>query len=178
MITFVGFALSIVGWFLWNLLIGAIHPVEFGPYVVRGSFVNEFGNKLGWWAAAGATIAAVVAFELGLTAFQRIYYPRDQDIWQEIERQGGVSEVLKEHAAEEGRVASRLGDPEGQSSNNDDDSEQGRPLSPIVSEGASNRNRFYDLFTPSSSAQRSPRSPGGAGAYGPATHKGKRVETA
>lgn len=177
-ITFVGFALSIVGWFLWNLLIGAIHPVEFGPYVVRGSFVNEFGNKLGWWAAAGATIAAVVAFELGLTAFQRIYYPRDQDIWQEIERQGGVSEVLKEHAVEEGRVASRLGDPEGQSSNNDDDSEQGRPLSPIVSEGASNRNRFYDLFTPSSSAQRSRRSPGDAGAYGPATHKGKRVQTA
>ncbi|KAF3056431.1 putative phospholipid-transporting ATPase DNF3 [Daldinia childiae] len=132
-ITFVGFALSIIGWFLWNLLIGAIHPVEFGPYVVRGSFVNEFGNKLGWWAAAGATIAAVVAFELGLTAFQRIYYPRDQDIWQEIERQGGVSEVLKEHAAEEGRVASPLGDPEGQISNNDADFEQGRPLSPILS---------------------------------------------
>ncbi|KAI0135879.1 phospholipid-translocating P-type ATPase [Daldinia grandis] len=177
-ITFVGFALSIIGWFLWNLLIGAIHPVKFGPYVVRGSFVHEFGNKLGWWTAAGATIAAVVAFELGLTAFQRIYYPQDQHIWQEIEREGRVLGVLKEHTAEEGNAASPPGDLEGRISNNNDDSDQGRPLSPIVSEGASNRNRFYDLFTPSNSAQRSQRSPGSASAYRPAIDKGKRIQTA
>ncbi|KAI8963107.1 phospholipid-translocating P-type ATPase [Daldinia sp. FL1419] len=177
-VIFVGFILSIVGWFVWNLFIGEIHPVEFGPYNVRHSFVSEFGNKLGWWAAAGATVAAVVTFELGLTALQRIYFPRDQHLWQEIEREGGVSGVLKEHAAEEGQAISPLVDLEGRNSNNDDGSERGRPLSPIQSESSSNRNRFYDLFTPASSTQRNRKSPGGASAHGPAIHKGKRVQTA
>ncbi|OTB18222.1 hypothetical protein K445DRAFT_55124 [Daldinia sp. EC12] len=177
-ITFVGFTLSILGWFVWNIFISLIHPSEFGPYVVRGSFLHEFGNKLGWWTAAGATIAAVLAFELGLTAFQRIYFPRDQHLWQEIEREGGVSAVLKEHAAEEGRAASPSGDLEGQGSNVDDDSEQGRPLSPIASEGSSSRNRFVGFFTPSGSAQRGRKSSHGGGGHGLAIHKGRRVQAA
>ncbi|KAH9904925.1 hypothetical protein F4778DRAFT_789626 [Xylariomycetidae sp. FL2044] len=94
-----GFVLSILAWFLWNFIIGAIYKEKPGTYYVHGAFLHEFGNKLSWWATAGAVIAAVVAVELCATAFQRIYFPRDQDLWQEIERQGGVGEALKEHAA-------------------------------------------------------------------------------
>ncbi|KAI1763276.1 phospholipid-translocating P-type ATPase [Hypoxylon sp. FL1150] len=144
-ITLTGFALSVVGWFVWNLFIGAIYPVRVGPYIVRGAFLHEFGNKLGWWATAGATIAAVLALELGLTALHRIYFPRDQHLWQEIEREGGVSQVLKEHAAEEGRAAVV---PVGEQGNggvggyeeadgNGDDLEWQRPLSPVLSAGSS-----------------------------------------
>ncbi|KAI1135561.1 phospholipid-translocating P-type ATPase [Hypoxylon sp. FL0543] len=178
-IIFGGFAISIIGWFVWNLFIGAIYPLKFGPYVVRGSFIHEFGNKLGWWAAAGATIAAVLALGLGVTALQRIYFPRDQHLWQEIEREGGVSQVLKEHAAEEGRATTPGGD---QQADNGGDLEQQRPLSPVLSEGSSGRDRFNDLHINTSSAHRThwvPRSGGaGSGAHGPIIYEGKRVETA
>ncbi|OTB00193.1 hypothetical protein M426DRAFT_66427 [Hypoxylon sp. CI-4A] len=175
-ITFGGFAISIVGWFVWNLFIGVIYPLKFGPYIVRGSFVHEFGNRLGWWAAAGATIAAVLAFELGLTALGRIYFPRDEHLWQEVEREGGVSEVLKEHAAEEGRAVPTIeGDEQG-----DDEVylEQQRSLSPVLSEGSSGRAAFQDLHIPPTSTKRSRRAPGGAGARGQMIHKGKRIQTA
>ncbi|KAI1206839.1 phospholipid-translocating P-type ATPase [Annulohypoxylon truncatum] len=173
-ITFGGFAISIIGWFIWNLFIGAIYPLRFGQYVVRGSFVHEFGNKLGWWAAAGATIAAVVTLELGLTALQRIYFPRDQHLWQEIEREGGVKEVLKEHAAEEGRAAppsrgTEQGDTE-------DELELQRSLSPVLSEG-SGRNTFQEMYIPPNSTQRG-HGPAGAGARGRMIHKGLRIQTA
>ncbi|KAI1452393.1 phospholipid-translocating P-type ATPase [Annulohypoxylon moriforme] len=173
-ITFGGFAISIIGWFVWNFFIGAIYPLRFGIYVVRGSFVHEFGNKLGWWATAGATIAAVVTLELGLTALQRIYFPRDQHLWQEIEREGGVKEVLKEHAAEEGRaVPPSRGTEQG---DNDDELEPQRSLSPVLSEG-SGRNTFQDMYIPPSSAQRG-HGPAGASARIPMIHKGLRIQTA
>ncbi|KAI1372807.1 phospholipid-translocating P-type ATPase [Hypoxylon crocopeplum] len=174
-ITFGGFTLSIVGWFVWNLFIGGIYPLGFGPYIVRGSFVHEFGNKLGWWATAGATIAAVLSLELGVTALQRIYFPRDQHLWQEIEREGGVLDVLKEHAAEEGR-ATGVDLKDQHAEDNDIDLEQQRSLSPVLSEGSSGRNGFNDVYIPPGSAQRSRRPQ--AGAHAPVIHKGKRVQTA
>ncbi|KAI0835220.1 phospholipid-translocating P-type ATPase [Hypoxylon sp. FL0890] len=172
-----GFTISVVGWFVWNLFIGAIHPLKVGPYIVRGAFIHEFGNKLGWWATAGATIAAVLALELGVTALQRIYFPRDQHLWQEIEREGGVSEVLKEHAAEEGRVTTPRGD---EQADNEGDLEQQRSLSPILSEGSSGRERLNNLYIPARSARRSRWIPGSAhaGGRGPIIHKGNRIQTA
>ncbi|KAI2602203.1 phospholipid-translocating P-type ATPase [Hypoxylon sp. NC1633] len=175
LITFGGFALSIVGWFVWNLFIGGIYPLNFGPYIVRGSFVHEFGNKLGWWTAAGATIAAVLAFELGLTAVQRIYFPSDQDLWQEIEREGGVSEVLKGHAVEEGRAADANAGGE-HNDENDDYLEQQRSLSTVLSEDSSGRNVFNNFYIPSTSAKQGRRIQGGA--HAPMIHKGNRMQTA
>ncbi|KAL7625871.1 drs2 neo1 protein [Parahypoxylon ruwenzoriense] len=185
-ITFGGFSISIILWFIWNLFIGGIYPIKFGPYIVRGSFVHEFGNKLGWWATAGAAIAAVIAFELGITALHRIYFPRDQHLWQEIEREGGVSAVLKEHAAEEGRASTSGGQQGGPMAASNDDLER-QPLSPVLSEGSSGReqqysyygsSQFHDLHMPLSSAQRSQRLPAGTGAHGSMIRKGKRVQTA
>lgn len=170
-ITFGGFAISIIGWFVWNFFIGAIYPLRFGIYVVRGSFVHEFGNKLGWWATAGATIAAVVALELGLTALQRIYFPRDQHLWQEIEREGGVKEVLRDHAAEEGRAAPpSRGTDQGDA---EDGLEPQRSLSPVLSEG-SGGNTYQEMYIPPSSTQRGH----GVGARGSMIHKGLRIQTA
>ncbi|KAH9996634.1 phospholipid-translocating P-type ATPase [Xylariaceae sp. FL0662B] len=119
-ITFGGFSLSIILWFLWNLVIGAIHRKSIGPYIIYGAFVHEFANKLGWWTAAGLAIAAVVAFELGITALLRIYFPRDQHLWQEIEHEGGVGEVLEHYAAEEGLMPTS-GDPDSETIVDDDD---------------------------------------------------------
>ncbi|KAI5857450.1 phospholipid-translocating P-type ATPase [Durotheca rogersii] len=181
-ITFTGFALSIILWFMWNLAIGGIYPVGIGPYIVRGSFVREFGNKLSWWTTAGAATAAVIAFELGITALQRIYFPRDHHLWQEIEREGGVLEVLAEHAAEEGRAsaeADRRGDGAAAASDLDQ-----RPLSPVLSEvssGKGQRRSYYygpersnSQYVPGP-AQRGERSLINTSAHGLTAHMGDRI---
>ncbi|CAJ2507110.1 Uu.00g082960.m01.CDS01 [Anthostomella pinea] len=144
-VPFIGFVLSIALWFFWNMLLGAIKTANIGPYIVHRSFLHEFGNKLSWWASVGAALGAVVAIELGVTALQRIYFPTDQDLWQEIEKKGGVEDAMREQAAEEGR-ASALEAPAGKAP--DEESEPrlsarlsedslGKPYDPYLSPGAS-----------------------------------------
>ncbi|KAI0020302.1 hypothetical protein F4780DRAFT_378071 [Xylariomycetidae sp. FL0641] len=103
-IPFIGFWLSIAAWFWWNLIIDAIYADSIGPYIVKGAFIHQFGNKLVWWATAGVALGAVTAIELGATAVRRIYFPQDHELWQEIEQAGRLTEVLKEREAEEGRA--------------------------------------------------------------------------
>ncbi|KAI1078753.1 phospholipid-translocating P-type ATPase [Whalleya microplaca] len=180
-ITFGGFSLSITLWFLWNLVIGGIYKQSIGPYIVHGAFVHEFANKLGWWTTAGLAIAAVVAFELGITALLRIYFPRDQHLWQEIEREGGVGEVLEEHAAEEGRMPTSRdldGDIPG-----DDDAERSVSASPreVSLNREQSRHRASMAAGPyyaPNSAQQNRRSASKPGVEGPGGRKTRRIETA
>ena len=109
-ITSLGAALSIIAWFVWNPLIATLYPTRYMTYAVHDSFFKTFGARLGWWAASGGVIAAVLVLELGVTALRRVYWPNDVDLWQEIERQGpdGVRRVVDEHtAAERGQFNAR-----------------------------------------------------------------------
>ncbi len=49
-------------------------------------------------------ITAVIVLELLLTGIRRVYFPKDQDLMQEIENYEGVMTVMKEHAAERGEA--------------------------------------------------------------------------
>ncbi|RYP68983.1 hypothetical protein DL770_008333 [Monosporascus sp. CRB-9-2] len=112
-ITFVGFSLSIIAWFVWNIMIAYVYPVSYDPYFVRRSFYETFGNTLSWWVTSVGIIVAITALELGVTALRRIYVPNDTDLWQEIERLGqdSVRKVADEHtAAEQGQVRAQVGD--------------------------------------------------------------------
>ncbi|KAI1827754.1 phospholipid-translocating P-type ATPase [Xylaria intraflava] len=85
-------ALSISVWFLFSLVIGALPPRYSwdSAYRVYRGFVQTFGNSTPWWAVAVIGIFIAVGFNLGVTAVQRVFFPTDRNLWQEIERVRGV----------------------------------------------------------------------------------------
>ncbi|KAI3396407.1 hypothetical protein diail_12215 [Diaporthe ilicicola] len=101
LVTFIGFFISVGGWFLWNLFLSAIYNPRVGPYIVRDAFIYNFGRKPTWWLTALMALAMVVVFELAVSAVRRIFSPQDQDLMQEAEKYAGVLDVMREHAAAE-----------------------------------------------------------------------------
>ncbi|PSS00840.1 hypothetical protein BD289DRAFT_458411 [Coniella lustricola] len=87
-VTFIGFFISVAGWFLWNLFLSAIYSETPGPYAVRDAFMDNFGKTSTWWLTLAMVLAMVVVFELAVTALRRIYWPQDQDLVQEQEKFG------------------------------------------------------------------------------------------
>lgn len=104
LVTFVGFFISITGWFLWNLFLSAIYRRKIGPYSVRGGFIHRFGRTPTWWLTLVMVLAMVVVFELAVSAMRRIFWPQDQDLMQEVEKLG-VKGQMGEYAAELGGAA-------------------------------------------------------------------------
>lgn len=99
-VTFIGFLISVAGWFLWNLFLSAIYTRRPSPYAVRDSFLETFGRDPVWWLTVIMVLAMVIVFELIITAVRRIFWPQDEDLMQEAEKQAGVLDVMKEHTAE------------------------------------------------------------------------------
>jgi phospholipid-translocating ATPase len=58
-----------------------------------------------WWLTVIMVLAAAVVFELLIASVRRVFWPRDQDLMQELEKDAGIMEVMKEHAAERGEAA-------------------------------------------------------------------------
>ncbi|KAI3317817.1 phospholipid-translocating P-type ATPase [Xylariaceae sp. AK1471] len=97
-------ALSISLWFFFNLILGAL-PAKYSkdaPYRIVHAFTQTFGNTLSWWVIAIVGISIVVGLNLGVTAIQRVFFPTDRNLWQEIEKHGDVNRVAREHNREEG----------------------------------------------------------------------------
>lgn len=44
-----------------------------------------------------------MGLNIGVTAFQRVFFPTDRNLWQEIEKQGGVARAAGQYGTEEGR---------------------------------------------------------------------------
>lgn len=97
-ISLVGLIISVGGWFVWNLFLSGIYPPEVGPYIVRRAFLDNFGREPMWWATAAMVLVAVVLFELLFASVRRVFWPRDQDLMQELEKEAGIMEVMREHA--------------------------------------------------------------------------------
>lgn len=104
-ISFLGLSISVGGWFLWNIFLSAIYAKRAGPYVVRGSFLKNFGRSPTWWMTGVMTLVAAIVFELLVASVRRVFWPRDQDLMQELEKDAGIMEVMREHAAERGEAA-------------------------------------------------------------------------
>ena len=69
---------------------------------MRHGFTRNFGRNSQWWITGTLAIAAVNVLEFSVTSLRRVYWPRDADLWQEIEKLGHTEVVLKEHTAERG----------------------------------------------------------------------------
>ncbi|POR38013.1 Phospholipid-transporting ATPase [Tolypocladium paradoxum] len=101
-VTFVGFLVSIGGWFLWNILLSGTYKGTVGPYIVRHAFLRNFGRKPQWWATLLVGLAMLMVLELVVQAVRRVYWPTDQDLMQRIERDAGVGRSVRHHAAAKG----------------------------------------------------------------------------
>lgn len=101
-----GLFISVTGWFLWSILLSLIYGNSNGPYLVRGTFLHNFGRTAIWWLTALEALATVVTLELIVASVRRVYFATDQDLMQEIEHYEGVRVVLQEHAAENGEAGS------------------------------------------------------------------------
>ncbi|KAB5531286.1 hypothetical protein GE09DRAFT_1292068 [Coniochaeta sp. 2T2.1] len=104
-ITLVGLLISVGGWFVWNLFLSAIYSPKPGPYAVRDAFTHNFGRSPVWWLTGLMALVAVIVFELLVASVRRAYWPRDQDLMQALEKDKGIMQVMREHAAERGEAA-------------------------------------------------------------------------
>ncbi|EFX00376.1 p-type ATPase [Grosmannia clavigera kw1407] len=107
-VTAAGLFISVTGWFLWSILLSLVYGKSNGPYLVRGTFLHNFGRTAIWWLTVLEALAAVVTLELIVASLRRVYFATDQDLMQEIEHYEGVRVVLKEHAAESGEAAEAM----------------------------------------------------------------------
>lgn len=99
-IPLIGWLLMVGAWFAWNLLIaasGIAHKNQQIQFPVNNNFTKGFGTQALWWITCVLTLAALIIFELCACALRRVYFPKDQDLWQEIEHTG-AAEVLEQHA--------------------------------------------------------------------------------
>ncbi|KAI0418445.1 hypothetical protein F5X98DRAFT_373919 [Xylaria grammica] len=89
-------ALSISLWFFFSLIVDvlprrySLNSSQYSPYRVYHAFTGTFGNSLAWWTVAVIGIFLVVGANLGATALQRVFFPNDRNLFQEIEKRGGV----------------------------------------------------------------------------------------
>ncbi|KAJ4389377.1 drs2 neo1 protein [Gnomoniopsis smithogilvyi] len=102
LVTFVGFLLSIGGWFLWNLILAAAYEPRIGPYTVHGAFIHRFGKSPLWWLTLIMVLIMVILLELAVTAVRRVFWPQDQDLMQEMEKRLGVLSLSSADDAELG----------------------------------------------------------------------------
>lgn len=85
-VTFLGFFISVAGWWLWNVFLAAIFSRKPGPYTVRDGLFENFGRNPVWWLGLVMVLAVVVVGELSVTAVRRVFWPVDGDLMQEIEQ--------------------------------------------------------------------------------------------
>jgi phospholipid-translocating ATPase len=100
-IPLVGWLLMVSAWFLWNILLattGITHKGQQIQYPVNHNLTRGFGRQPLWWITCVLAVATLCIFELCVTSLRRVYFPTDQDLWQEIEHLGAGG-VLEEHAA-------------------------------------------------------------------------------
>ncbi|KAK0619755.1 hypothetical protein B0T14DRAFT_496424 [Immersiella caudata] len=106
------FFLSLLGWFLWNILLAVLYSSRPAPYVVRDRFIKGFGDTWMWWLVTFMVLSAVVVFELAVSALRKSLFPTDQDLMQEVEQVDGAVYLVNSrgHAAGPGSGEDGAGD--------------------------------------------------------------------
>ncbi|KAE9971447.1 hypothetical protein EG328_005552 [Venturia inaequalis] len=95
----VALAISIGGWFLWNILLSTIYHHNV-IYFVKGTFFSKFGKNPLWWFTLILILVSVIAFEIAVSSLRAAYFPTDEDTFQELEKDLGVRMRFEEASAE------------------------------------------------------------------------------
>ncbi|KAL2075779.1 hypothetical protein VTL71DRAFT_722 [Oculimacula yallundae] len=114
-ISFLGWAISIGGWFLWTLLLSIVFtPGKTYPlYSIKNGFTKGYGRDLLWWLVLILTLAALTLLELGVSSVRKAFWPTDVDLFQELQRDPSVRERFEDALKrEEGGAGSANAVPE------------------------------------------------------------------
>ncbi|KAI9049036.1 hypothetical protein LZ554_006884 [Drepanopeziza brunnea f. sp. 'monogermtubi'] len=97
-ISFLGWAISVAGWFLWTLLLSVVftHNKTYPLYSIKDGFTKGYGRNLLWWLVLFLTLAAVVLLELGVSSVRKAFWPTDVDLFQELQRDPGARRKFEE----------------------------------------------------------------------------------
>ena len=93
-------AVTVGGWFAWNLLLAAISPRRAkGGYFVRAAMTRGFGRSLAWWAALLLALLACLVFELACRSLWAALAPTDADVYRALQRDPLIAERFRAASA-------------------------------------------------------------------------------
>ncbi|KAH9819407.1 putative phospholipid-transporting ATPase DNF3 [Teratosphaeria destructans] len=120
------FTITVGGWWAWNGFMSAVYGSNLSPYDVKGGFSSTFGNDANWWASIFVAFGILLVMEVvykSLKGYLRIgglwpFWKRgsrrqmaegpgrsaeeiDVGLWQEMERDPVIAEMLKRINARE-----------------------------------------------------------------------------
>ncbi|KKK26364.1 hypothetical protein ARAM_007773 [Aspergillus rambellii] len=97
------FAISVGGWFCWNLILSKQYNLKSGKgvYYVPSNFISHSGRDLAFWAVLFVTVVAAIVFEVTVSAIRASLFPTDVDIFQEYEQDLEIRKRFEEAAASE-----------------------------------------------------------------------------
>lgn len=102
-ITGIGYFCGIGGWWAWNMILSAIYnPANNTLFGVKDGFMHRFGRSGLWWLVLVLTSAAVLLWEVAVSACRIAWFPNDIDLFQELERDPIWSERFRENARGDG----------------------------------------------------------------------------
>lgn len=112
-----GFAITFVGWWLWNVLLSIAFTRSVSTYAVRDGLTGTFGSDGIWWLTLIVIVSILICIELSVKAvkrnliisglwqwppFKRRNMGADEsaeewhlELWQELERDPAMKEKLK-----------------------------------------------------------------------------------
>ncbi|KAH6724008.1 putative phospholipid-transporting ATPase [Leptodontidium sp. MPI-SDFR-AT-0119] len=114
-ISFLGWLISVGGWFLWTLLLSLVFtPGKTYPlYAIKDGFIKGYGRNLLWWLVLILTLAALILLELGVSSVRKAFWPTDVDLFQELQKdpvvRGRFEEVLRREEGASPTAGSDLG---------------------------------------------------------------------
>jgi phospholipid-translocating ATPase len=91
----IGWGLSILGWFLFNLVIGAMYKNNV-VYDVKQAFIDRFGRNLLWWLVLFLILATVILWEVAESALRKHFVPTDIDTFQALEKDPEVKKRFED----------------------------------------------------------------------------------
>ncbi|KAH7419115.1 putative phospholipid-transporting ATPase [Cadophora sp. MPI-SDFR-AT-0126] len=97
-ISFLGWLISVGGWFLWTLLLSLVFtPGKTYPlYAIKDGFLKGYGRNLLWWLVLILTLAALILLELGVSSVRKSFWPTDVDLFQELQNDPAIRERFED----------------------------------------------------------------------------------
>ncbi|KAF2216371.1 hypothetical protein CERZMDRAFT_119890 [Cercospora zeae-maydis SCOH1-5] len=95
---FLAVFLSVGGWFLWNIILGAVYAPSL-KYSVRDGIFSRFGREGMWWLSLIISVVAVSIMEIGIRAVKCAFMPTDVETFQTLEQDLEVRKRFEEASA-------------------------------------------------------------------------------